>query len=127
VLKQFAQRARETTRKRPSERVALLVMIDGDNVGCALRKQQLDDMLVSTGEARRSTEEPIVILVPTWSVETWLLGLTDESSSFKDSLRAGEETAAMFELVANRLKERLLDDAPPSLRDARVELDRLPT
>lgn len=126
VLKQYAQRVRETTRKRPGERVALLVMIDGDNLGCSRRKQQFDESLGERREPLRAEQEPIVLLIPTWSVETWLLGVSDESVSFKERLRPGEESPAMFQAIAARLRERRLEDVAASLRDARTELDRLP-
>lgn len=125
VVRQFPQRVRETTRKRPTERVALIVMIDGDNMGVAQRKRSLDESLVKSGQSIRADNEPVVVLVPTWSIETWLLGKQDESVSFKNDLRRGDEVDEQFKAVAARLKARQVDGSPTSLQDACIELNRI--
>lgn len=125
VIKRFAERLCQTTRKRPKEQVALLVMLDGDNEGVLQRKRQLDEALIQAGQVPRQDGEPVALLIPTWSVETWLLDVSDESTSVKQRLRSGEETAAMFERVATRLQKRRLEGAAASLADARAELDRV--
>lgn len=100
-------------------------MIDGDNMGVAQRKRSLDESLVKSGQSIRADNEPVVVLVPTWSIETWLLGKQDESVSFKNDLRRGDEVDEQFKAVAARLKARQVDGSPTSLQDACIELNRI--
>ncbi|MFO0600546.1 MAG: hypothetical protein U0228_34885 [Myxococcaceae bacterium] len=126
VLKNFPERVRNTVRRRPTERVALVVMIDGDNQGVRERKRQLAAELAAAGETPRTAAEAIVLLVPTWSVETWLLRAADESQSFKNQLRHSDDVKATYESVATVLREGPAPRVPPSLDDAADELKRLP-
>ena len=48
--------------------LGLLVMVDGDNVGVMARQRWLESLLT---QPRQPTERA-AILVPTWSVETWM-------------------------------------------------------
>jgi hypothetical protein len=66
------------------------VVIDGDNLGVANRKRELDEERLAQGLVARSSTEPVAIFVPTWSIETWLVelcgrGPVSESVSMKDS------------------------------------------
>jgi hypothetical protein len=108
--------------------VAILVMIDGDNLGVDRRKQQLDDALRDAGEAQRGPQEPIVILVPTWSVETWLLPRSPEvveTVDLKPQLRAPQ--AEHFEEAARRIARPDADEPLLSVLDAIREVARLPS
>jgi hypothetical protein len=120
VLARCNQVAARTTRKRQGQRVALIIMIDADHVGLIGRKRELDERL------HRTSAEPIVFLVPAWSIETWLLGAaaTTEVESLKHLYR--DEKAADFEAVAARIHR--LSDAEPlaSVRDAHGETRRVP-
>src|SRR6266436_995349 len=60
-------------RQKRHQRLALISMRDGDNQGWVSRKDDLDLTLTEAGLARREQRELIVNLVPTWSIETWLL------------------------------------------------------
>jgi hypothetical protein len=127
VRRRYADVAKGTVRKRPSERVVLVVMIDGDNVGVSARLKMLDEALVASGQDPRGTLEPIVILVPTWSIETWLVGRLNglsERESYKEKLRT--PTATNFLQAVDRLVN--LDTSEPlaALRAAHDELSRLP-
>jgi hypothetical protein len=125
--------------------VGLLVVIDGDDVGPAVRKRELDDALVVARHARRGKDERVAIFVPTWSIETWLLWLwgqreLNEERSYKEDARTGAtENAALFRKAlsdpdsssssAARAWKTAADDEAerlPSLADARAELMRLP-
>lgn len=104
----------------------LLVMIDGDNEGVERRKRLLDEMLRTHGEPLRGPVEPILVLVPTWSIETWLAGRMDgltESASMKLQVRA--PTAADFEQAVRRVTTLAANEPLPSVRDASSELRRI--
>lgn len=75
VIKNYAKWATRLRSKRHQVKLGLLVHVDGDNLGVASRKAQLDASLQSEMRGRRSPEEPIAIFVPTWCIETWLLHL----------------------------------------------------
>jgi len=101
-------------------------MIDGDNQGVAKRKLALDDALRAANESPRGHDEPVVIFVPTWSVETWLLFPAEnasESVSYRDQLREPERSR--FDQAVGRLVKPGLAELP-SLLDASGELSRAP-
>ncbi|MDP2276331.1 MAG: hypothetical protein Q8K32_36665 [Archangium sp.] len=127
VLKRYAREVRATTRRRPGERVAILVMIDGDNLGLSRRKQQLDEALREAGEPTRAADEPVVILVPTWSIETWLLPQSaevTEAVDLKPQMR--DPQTKHFEEAARRIVRPDDDEPLASVRDATREVARLP-
>lgn len=62
-------------RARAYQRLSVVVVRDGDNVGVAVRMGEVDEALVAAGQAKRAMNERIALPVPTWSVETWLLHL----------------------------------------------------
>lgn len=126
VRKQYPNLARTTVRQRPKESVVLLVMVDGDNEGVVRRKQQLDEALRSIGEPARGSGEPIVVLVPTWEIETWLVGRVDgltETRSLK--ARLPSPCAEDFEQAAARVLFADDEEPLPSIRDAWSELERV--
>lgn len=127
VIHQFPQVCANTTRQRPSERVALVVMVDGDNEGVAGRLPRLDEALRTAEQSVRKNEEPIVIFVPTWSIETWLLE-SDPSITEAVSLksRLPEVTREHLRRAAHRIRQLDPDEPLPSLRAASDELRRLP-
>jgi len=47
VIRAYAHLVRTTVRKRPGERLAILVLVDGDNVGVQARHEKLDQALLS--------------------------------------------------------------------------------
>jgi hypothetical protein len=76
VIQRFSRRVLEH-RAFGREQRGLLVALDGDNQGCARRLARLDEMLREKGLTPRAEDERISILVPTWSIETWVLFLHD--------------------------------------------------
>jgi len=109
------------------------VAIDGDNKGVSVRKLELDRELVNAGVEARTPSEPIAVLVPTWSIETWLASLVnssayDESRPLKEDnavrhlWQDDESKAQTISLVANNWRA-----GPPlllSLADAYTEGQR---
>jgi hypothetical protein len=97
VRKQFPERVLYHRRWRRENR-ALLVAIDGDNVGLAGRCEECNAELTKQGKPGRAEDEAIALLVPTWSIETWILFLYDR--------RVVPEQEKSKDLVPNRLKAR---------------------
>lgn len=114
----------EHQKARKQSRLGFLVLIDGDNAGLKGRFAQLE------ADQRNSTDR-IAILVPTWSIETWVLWLTHESvtesESCKERLSPSEFRARLSRAIGHWDEQRT-DEARvvPSLKTAREELKRLP-
>jgi hypothetical protein len=108
-----------------------LVVIDGDDEGVVARKRQLDETLRSSDPplSTRSPTERLAILVPTWSIETWLMflcGYVDvgETESKKHAAKPLLERQV---ISARQAVETWLGEPPasprvPSLEDARAEV-----
>jgi len=62
-------------RKWRRENRGLMVGIDGDKLGVSGRRDSLDAKLRSQGQAAMNPGEAIAMMVPTWSIETWILYL----------------------------------------------------
>ena len=110
----------------------MIAVRDGDGVGVVARKQQLDKSLRKDGQKARSTGEGIATPVPTRNIETWLLALLGED----DVNEADKKLKRRFERAyADREKQAHWDAAAawteidetslPSLRDGKVEMERL--
>jgi hypothetical protein len=101
-------------------------MIDGDNLGVQKRKEQLEAALREGNEPPRAANEPVVLLVPTWSVETWLLprgpGVT-EDKDLKQQVRKPQHED--FREAARRIVESDVDEPLQSVRDASREVSRI--
>lgn len=89
VRKQFPKQVavcRGTLGKRTG--CLLIVMTDADNLTVQAREQTLQNELKSSNFTAVTNEEPIIILIPKWQVETWikcLLGqLMDENDMNSD-------------------------------------------
>lgn len=53
-------------------RCLLIVMTDADDLTATAREASLHAELAKSGMKAVSTDEPIVILIPKWQVETWI-------------------------------------------------------
>jgi hypothetical protein len=125
VTAQYADVLRRTVRIRPGERVALVVMIDGDRVGVRQRKHELAEALRMRHFPARSETEPLAVLVPTWSIETWLIGLRDdlnETTPLKEYLR--DPTREHFAQAIERIVVPLDEEPLHSLSDGHNEVRR---
>jgi hypothetical protein len=74
VRKQIYTHVLQHRRWRRENR-ALLVGIDGDKVGVSSRWEELNTELRNRGQVPIASGEAIAVLVPTWSIETWILFL----------------------------------------------------
>lgn len=123
----YADEVAVLRRKRSQGRTGgLVVVVDGDTRGVAGRKRQLSRALA------REPGEEIAILVPTWSIETWILDLLGEPVSEDQSCKHLVHDIDYKEVVNTAwqrwLQHRQGQDAEcvPSLRDAAEELAHLP-
>jgi len=130
VLHRYPDKVRWLRSNRHQKGLRLVVHRDGDNLGTARRKQQLDSSLVTLKLQQRGADEPIALLVPTWSIETWLLALlgqdgVDESRSLKAEFeRRASPEAADLRLAARAFSGEVGADLP-SLVDGRAGMRRL--
>lgn len=119
-------------RQKNYQRLGLIAVRDGDNVGVERGKSDLDDALREAAIEKRGADQRISTPVPTWSIETWLLVLlgeedVDESSSFKEQFEKRYGGKDEGRAIRSAAKEWRTASAPsaPSLEDGREELQRL--
>jgi hypothetical protein len=120
--------------------LALVIMVDGDRVGCEPRKAALNDELRAHGHEVRGAGERIAYLVPTWSIETWIAALSGAATSFESfdeatpykahaTYRRLAEASPLVRVAVDRWNSAGPTELVlvPSLTDARGELrDRVP-
>lgn len=119
-------------RQKRYQRLCLIAVRDGDNVGVASRKADLDSALREAGLDPRQPDERIATPVPTWSIETWLLALlgdttVDETISRKHDFRyTGKQEGQALRDAAQAWRSRV-DHVPSvqSLADGNAEMSRL--
>lgn len=71
VIRQFPQRLAEL--RAGYQDLGLVVAIDGDNVGRSGRIEALRKACDEANTGPRLDRDPVALLVPTWSIDTWLL------------------------------------------------------
>lgn len=71
VIRQFPQRLAEL--RDGYKGLGLVVAIDGDNVGRSGRIEALRKACDEANTGPRLDRDPVALLVPTWSIDTWLL------------------------------------------------------
>jgi hypothetical protein len=62
----------------------LIVITDADNLTVAGREQTLNAQLTQAGTPPVTQNEPIVVLIPKWQVETWIKCLLGQAMSEDD-------------------------------------------
>lgn len=119
-------------RQYKDERVALIAITDGDKVGLSQRKNDFAGALAIKGVPPRKIDERIAILVPTWSIETWLMwlcGIDDikEDTTYKNSAKFMQASASPTRAAGEFFSTpRVNENAQvPALQDARIEMQRL--
>jgi hypothetical protein len=99
-------------RRWSSQNIALVVGTDADEQTVQERVQCLAGALKGAGHEARAPEERIVLWVPRWNIETWLLFLNgseiDEEANYKGQAREVDVKAAAKEFV--RRFRRYLQD-----------------
>jgi hypothetical protein len=115
----------QTYRKRTTA-YNVIAMIDGDRLGYEQRCAQLDQACREAGLMPRAADERFVVLVPTWSIETWLSYLegqqVDESTKSYPRLerprKCGSQVNALDDMCQ---RGELRQPAPASLAAACAE------
>ncbi|MCB9763821.1 MAG: hypothetical protein H6739_28890 [Alphaproteobacteria bacterium] len=70
VIRQLPIRLSEL-RAMSDPSLGLLVAIDGDNKGAAVRRTMCNQALRSCGMGLLGERDPLALLIPTWSIDTW--------------------------------------------------------
>lgn len=102
---------------------ALVVMMDGDSEGVAARLQQLANACRDAGVAERAEHERVMLLIPTWNIETWLAYLdgedVEEGKSDYRRLPHERECQRHVETLARMCQlQKLREPSPASLAAA---------
>ena len=109
---------------------ALIVVLDGDRHGVEGREAQLNEACLSRGLPVRQPDERVIVLVPTWNVETWLAYLddqtVDEGRADYPRLPRPRQCRRHVDALADMCgRGRLRKPAPPALESACTEYGRL--
>lgn len=129
VLERFPREVAAYRRQAAKRQTRLLVMIDGDRIGVEGRKHRFDGACREKKIEPRKDTEQIVVLVPTWNIETWLhwLGGHDVDETRKDCPKLPKPSCCqphVDALVAMCQRGELRDPAPPSLVAACSEFNQ---
>ncbi len=110
----------------------LIVVVDADNLSALERRESLQEGLAQSGISTLKTEEPIVLLIPKWQIETWikcLLGQSmeeDDRDSDRPPVDVGQIKAAAANLYDwSRPGAHAGATCVPSLRAALPEWKRI--
>lgn len=95
-------------------------MLDGDERGAAARLIELENACRATGVPVRFPEEGVLVVVPTWRIETWLAYLegatVDESKRDYPRLRLPRDCARHVNKLVDMCRSKeLRRPAPESL------------
>ena len=129
VLERFPHEVAAYRRQAGKRQTRLLVMIDGDRTGVEGRTQRFDDACREKQIEPRKDSEGILVLVPTWNIETWLFWLAgnEVDETRRDYPKLPKESGCqpgVNELAAMCQSGNLRDSAPPSLVAACSEFNR---
>ena len=107
----------------------LIVVIDGDSEGVQRRRDSLAAACRAANVEDRTAADPVVIIVPTWNIETWLACLAgdsvDETKGDYPRLSRESDCQLQVEALAAMCEQgRLRTPAPASLQDACSEYER---
>ena len=113
-------------RKQASVAQALIVILDGDSRGIHARQAALDEACQSNGIEARQGNERVLVLVPTWNIETWIAYLdgttVDEATPNYPRLARPRECRDHVRKLATMCQHgRLRLPAPSSLESACAE------
>jgi hypothetical protein len=129
VLDHYPAAVKRWRAESHDENVGLLVVVDGDELGLARRRRQLEQKLRDVDMAPIAASDPVAIFVPTWHIETWIAWLcghrpVDESTRYKLDEPAGREVARMIQQGAYSPRHAANAWSPPA-EDEEVHLPAL--
>ena len=116
-------------RRRRHANTTLIVVIDGDSEGVQKRRASLTEACQAAKTEDRTAAEPVLVLVPTWNIETWLAYLAgesvDEAKGDYPRLPRESDCQRQVEALASMCEGgQLRIPAPASLQDACSEYER---
>ena len=128
VRNRFPKELAEHRRRSVSQ--VLIVMLDGDKRGIRGRMAELDDACKNVKMEHRGSKEQVIVLIPTWCIETWLAYLEGETvdetrRDYRRLKRSGDCRPHVNTLVEMCQKNQLRQPSPPSLAAACNEYRRL--
>ena len=129
VVERFPREVAAYREQAGKRETRLLVMIDGDSGGVGQRMQQFDQACQDHRIEPRKNSERILVLVPTWNIETWLSWLdgheVDETrKDYPKLARPSDCQPRVNELVAMCRSGKLRQPAPSSLVASCAEFNR---
>lgn len=111
--------------------IAVLVGTEADELSVSQRRQQLEKVLQNEGLQARGLQERIVLWIPKWNVETWILHLSGQVVTENQKIHKIQVSTIDFRAVAAEfLKEFQVFksaqeiDSLPSLETAYEETRR---
>ena len=118
-------------RRRAHVTQSLIVIVDGDNRGVVERCAELDEACRENEVQVRQPGERVLVLVPTWNVETWIAYLdgqtVDEMRPDYPRLQRPRQCQQHVVTLAEMCRgDGLRAPSPPSLEAACAEYQRLP-
>jgi hypothetical protein len=128
VRERYLQEVKAYRSKSSHLNICLVVLLDADLTTIADRFQQLETALEEASEEKRQDGEKIAIFIPKRNIETWIHYLqgesVDEETAYPKLAREGDCKSAV-EILVDRCKMGLEETAPPSLKMACQELQRI--
>ena len=129
VREKYAQEVVEYRRQRNKRSGMLIVLIDADKKTVEERLKQLDDALIENSQQLRQPSEAIAIFVPKRNIETWIHYLqgtnVDEETEYRKFKKQSDCKQYLDQLVNQCYQGNLEENAPPSLKAACGELQRI--
>lgn len=131
VRRQYAKEVAECRRQAARTRALLIVVIDADVKTVEERAGQLEAALSEAGQRRREDSDPVVVLIPKRSIETWVYcllgGVVDETRDYSARKPSGNQIrlAAHTLFDWSRPNATPPDTCVPSLRTSFPEWRRI--
>lgn len=136
VRKKYPETLKKWRSETRRQDIGLLVATDGDR---ADKRRLATSVRESSGDPPRQATEAAAFLIPTWSIETWVLFLHNQTvvPEYQPSKRRtdlhpllahperGTLTSPALQQVLDAFTSRKSDPHLPSLLDGYDELDRL--
>ena len=114
---------------RRRQKAFLLAVIDADNRTTEARRSQLDQECDEQGVPRRTSEEPVIVMVPRRNIETWFAYLdgqsVDETTTYPRRTPRDQKPFADELYRMCHETQRLVEPVPSSLTEACLEYRKL--
>ena len=110
----------------------LVVVTDADGNSTGQRRAQLDQECDKHGVERRTSGDPVIIIIPRRNIETWFKHLDDGGTVDETNVYPKTFTAKDHKRLAEELhricyeRQRLPESAPPSLSEACDQRAKVP-